>query len=578
MLLPTTIMNTEQKVYIITSTAEAGTPETMPSDERMELISHSDLATSSIVFSIDQKVCVTSEYSLDALMPKLDPKRREAVKILKDKFRFREVLANIYPDYTFRKIGIKEIAGLTVEHRCVIKPVRGIFGTAVRIVGPETDFRNLAGMLEEELSRNAKVYPDTVLSGGEFILEGFIEGEEYAVDMFYDVHGRPVIVNIMHHPIPRNEAYLHMMYNASAKAFAGILQPARSFFETLGKLLDLRNFMLHAELRLSNNRIIPVEINPMRFGGMGLCNLVWISHGINPFICYLDDFEPEWDKIWQGREEKVFSFFIAYNGQHVDVGHSIPRPDLLKQRFSKVLREVPFDHRRQLAFGVYFSEETEDSVNKLIDIEFDDFFDPDPGFPAGENKFAALILAAGLSERMGSPKAMLLWDEHVSFLEKLIDEYRNAGVGSIVCVVNDVIYYACAALHQPPGVTLVLNRNPERGRIHSIRLGLEALRAFPYCFLQNIDNPWPGIKTIFNLMEQAESDSWCSPGFQGRTGHPVLLSQKIVGEFLRDYSGLSTLKEFLSTYPKIWVEAEDDRILININTPQDLARWKPYQH
>jgi CTP:molybdopterin cytidylyltransferase MocA len=332
--------------------------------------------------------------------------------------------------------------------------------------------------------------------------------------------------------------------------------------------------MIHAELRLSYNRLIPVEINPMRFGGMGLCNLVWIAHSINPFLCYLEEREPDWNQIWKGKDEKVFTFFIAYNGQHIDVNHFIPRPDLLKQRFKKVLREVPFDYRKQLAFGVYFSEETAESVNELIDIEFDDFFEPNPRVYAEKGRFAALILAAGLSERMGSPKAMLPWDEHVSFLENLIDEYRKAGAGCVVCVVNDTIYKACTALHQPPWVTILPNCNPELGRMHSIRLGLEHLSEFSFCFLQNVDNPWPGAATIHNMIKHAAPDSWCSPEFHGKTGHPVLLSQKIVSEFLRNYKTTDTLKEFLDGCPRILVEAKDDRILINFNTPEDLKRWK----
>ena len=368
-------MTDNNKIYLVTSTAEAGTVETLPVRAEMELILNDDLARSDVYFDKRTKVCITSEYSLATVLERLDPARQRAANLLKDKLAFRNMLKEIYPEYSFRHVSTEEIASLEIDRKSVIKPVRGIFGTAVKVISPGTDLVQLGLEMSAVIGKNAKVYPETVLSGGDFIVEDFIEGEEYAVDMFYDSQGEPCIVNIMHHPLPANEAYIHMIYNASERAFDAMYRKSKEFFRELNRLLKVTNFAMHSELRLQNDRICPIEINSMRFGGMGLCNLAWFAFGINPFLCFLYETEPDWDTIWKERKEKIYSFFIAYNGDSVNTEQSRPLPDKLRSRFTKVLKEQLFDYRQQLAFGIYFLEETDENIRELLRLDFNEFFE-----------------------------------------------------------------------------------------------------------------------------------------------------------------------------------------------------------
>jgi hypothetical protein len=364
------------RVTIITSVAEAGTLETMPVDAGMELIRTEDLLRSDRRFDGQERVCITSEYSLAAIVNRLDPVRRDAVEVLKDKFRFRSILQDLYPGYRFRLIRPGDIAALSVDRPSVIKPRRGIFGTAVRMIGPETDFGTLSLEMNAEIEKNAKVYPESVLSPEEFLIEDFIDGEEYAVDMFYDSEGRPCIVNIAHHPFPRNMVYLHMLYNTSKEAFEAVYHDVKRFFGRLNEVLRVTRFVMHAEVRVCRGMVYPVEVNAMRLGGMGLCNLVHYALAINPFLCYLNDTEPDWDSVWEGREERIYSFFIAYNGAAIEADRHEPRYEALESRFTRIIRKQPFNHRKQLAFGVYFLEETKENIRKLLNLEFDEFFEP----------------------------------------------------------------------------------------------------------------------------------------------------------------------------------------------------------
>ena len=188
--------------------------------------------------------------------------------------------------------------------------------------------------------------------------------------------------------------------------------------------------------------------------------------------------------------------------------------------------------------------------------------------------FSALILAAGLSERMGRQKALLPWNESTTFLETLINEYVEAGCNPVVCTVNEQVFSHCKNLEISSGVRLLCNRYPERGRMYSVRLGLEALKERPYCFLQNVDNPFINGKVIRRIAGFADPYAWCSPEYKGQGGHPVLLPKKIIEKLLFVDDEDMTLRTLLSSFPSKTVIMEDDTICLNVNTPEEFAKLR----
>jgi hypothetical protein len=125
-----------------------------------------------------------------------------------------------------------------------------------------------------------------------------------------------------------------MMYNTSKKAFDKIYVQAVAYFRSLNQILKVRNFAIHSEFKEDNGSLVPVEMNTMRFGGMGLGNMGYYAIGLNSYACFLNDTEPDWEKVWQGREEDVFSYFIAYNATRANY--------LLKWEAIRLCREKGF--------------------------------------------------------------------------------------------------------------------------------------------------------------------------------------------------------------------------------------------
>lgn len=364
-------------MYLITATgSEAGTIETLPITEGMTMMTSAEMAALGIQFGAADKVAITSEATIEVLLQHLgDDAKRNAVEQLKDKYKFRKMLTTMYPDYRFSLINAVDIRSLKVDKKCVIKPVKGCFGTGVRVIDSSTDMNLLMDDIDVEMVKNGSILSESVLTKEQFLIESYIGGEEYAVDMFYDKNGKPHIVNIYHHPMPREEAYLHVIYYTSKAVFEQIYDKAIAFFERLNETLNVTNFLIHSEFRLDNDVLMPIEMNTMRVGGMGLGNMVYHALGVNPYHYFINDESPNWAAIWADKSDEIYAYFIAYNGKSIDKNLYQPDVEKLKSQFAKVILERIFDYKTQLAFGVFCIKETPENLTKLLNIEFDDFFE-----------------------------------------------------------------------------------------------------------------------------------------------------------------------------------------------------------
>ena len=103
-------------------------------------------------------------------------------------------------------------------------------------------------------------------------------------------------------------------------------------------------------------------------------------------------------------------------------------------------------------------------------------------------QLGAVILAAGASQRMGTPKALLPW-AGTTLLEHAVEQARAAGIEHIVVVLGP----ATRHLEREPWlaeVTVRCNPDPETGRSASIRMGSAALPDdLDAVVIQSVDQP-----------------------------------------------------------------------------------------
>ena len=126
---------------------------------------------------------------------------------------------------------------------------------------------------------------------------------------------------------------------------------------------------------------------------------------------------------------------------------------------------------------------------------------------------AAILLAAGNSMRMGSPKPLLEWRGE-TFLARQIRLYQAASCAVHIVLGRDAETIASACPSAQTGV-LLLNPEPDRGMLSSLKIALAALpAATPAALFTPVDNPGVSLETLrsmLRLWQPHAARRWSSP-------------------------------------------------------------------
>ena len=194
---------------------------------------------------------------------------------------------------------------------------------------------------------------------------------------------------------------------------------------------------------------------------------------------------------------------------------------------------------------------------------------------------SALILAAGASRRMGSPKALLSIGE-TTFLRHIVETLAAAGITDVVVVLGADIEKIKPTLGWFDGA-IVENADWEKGQLSSIAAGMEILlrKKVEGVILWPVDHPLIGPDLIVDMVEAFERSGRkiVLPVFKGRRGHPVLFSSEMFPS-LMSASLLLGAKEVVRRHPEEIeeVSTSTEGILRNIDTPDDLRSAAPLSH
>jgi molybdenum cofactor cytidylyltransferase len=171
---------------------------------------------------------------------------------------------------------------------------------------------------------------------------------------------------------------------------------------------------------------------------------------------------------------------------------------------------------------------------------------------------AAIILAAGASERMGTPKALLPWNG-TTLVEHAIAQASLAGAAPIVVVLGP------ATQHLTLAALTVVNPTPATGRSASIRLGSVALPDdVKRIIVQSVDQPVPG--AVLEALFDADGEV-AVPTYGGRRGHPACFAGHLLTE-LRDLDEASLgLRAVVRRHRVTEVPVRTEAILRNLNDP-----------
>jgi len=189
-----------------------------------------------------------------------------------------------------------------------------------------------------------------------------------------------------------------------------------------------------------------------------------------------------------------------------------------------------------------------------------------------KENISAIILAAGMSTRMGAFKPLMPIG-NTTAIENIIRVFRLAGIGDISIVTGFRAQDVSSALkHQD--VRLVLNESFADGMLSSIKTGIRNLQ--PECeafFILPTDIPLIRLTTVKALMAACRSARIYYPKFHGRRGHPPLIST-CFSEDILNFNGKGGLQAFLACNESCAVDvaAADPGILLDMDTKPDYRR------
>lgn len=195
----------------------------------------------------------------------------------------------------------------------------------------------------------------------------------------------------------------------------------------------------------------------------------------------------------------------------------------------------------------------------------------------------AIILAAGKSTRMGSPKMLLPWGDK-TILEHVIAVFAKAGIDDIVVVTGgareqvEALILECGKKF---AVRSVYNESYLTGdMLSSIQCGLRGLleKGSGAAMIGLGDQPQVQERSVRLLYEahlQTQSPL-VVPSFHMRRGHPWIVARGLWKEVLAMQS-TQTPRDFLNAHTQEiqYVEMDNSGILEDLDTPEDYLKFKP---
>jgi CTP:molybdopterin cytidylyltransferase MocA len=182
---------------------------------------------------------------------------------------------------------------------------------------------------------------------------------------------------------------------------------------------------------------------------------------------------------------------------------------------------------------------------------------------------SSIVLAAGQSTRMGSPKPLLDWGGE-PLIAYQVKQLKEAGVDEVVVVLgyrSDDIHREIRRLP----CRVMLNARYQLGRARSLQIGAKAVnRDADAIVVLNVDQPRPAAFIREVLAAHQPSSAATRPVCNGRHGHPVVVSGRLRQEMMEATDEGGGLRGILRAHADELAELPaGDICLLDVNTPEE---------
>lgn len=200
------------------------------------------------------------------------------------------------------------------------------------------------------------------------------------------------------------------------------------------------------------------------------------------------------------------------------------------------------------------------------------------------SSFPAVVPAAGLSRRMGTPKQLLPWRQG-TILTAVIDALQAGGCAPVVCVLGHEATRIAVSL-ATRSVALVRNPAFRQGEmLSSVQCALRWLQRqetrWPGCLLALGDQPGLPASAVRAVADEARRHptALTFPSYRRRRGHPFAIPATLWPDILALPAGASLRAVTRRAEAVVrYVDVNTPWVLQDVDTPEEYHRGEPEAH
>lgn len=187
---------------------------------------------------------------------------------------------------------------------------------------------------------------------------------------------------------------------------------------------------------------------------------------------------------------------------------------------------------------------------------------------------SAVLLAAGMSTRMGGPNKLLLPFRDRTVIENMVRVLLDSDLDEVVVVLGHQAEQVRPLL-EGTGVRIVDNPDYAEGMGSSLKVGLRAVSAGAEAVMVCLtDQPLlepADVNRLLAAFREGGAQDIVVPFHQGQRGNPILFSARYRNEVQNTRGPIAGCRGIVQRYPEAIraIEMETDHILRDLDTPED---------
>ncbi len=191
----------------------------------------------------------------------------------------------------------------------------------------------------------------------------------------------------------------------------------------------------------------------------------------------------------------------------------------------------------------------------------------------------AVVLAAGMSRRMGQPKQLLPWGK-TTVIGQVVNVLQAAQVAQIVVVTGKSREQVEQTLKNTSAQCVFNPRYETSEMLTSLKVGISRLHDEVQAVLVVLgDQPQIQVSVVQGLIEQYRLGKGVLivPSYQMRRGHPWLVDRSLWQEILQMDDERESMRNFLNHHAQdiVYYLVDTPSILTDMDTPEDYQQMRP---